>query len=384
MLPKDFTIFQTRTFGWLRFGCPTTLSTTIFSSFSGSEVDLQNFMAFCAHVKSHKRCQQTYNRIDRIRGTLAEDVFRSSANRLLIIAKEGCFIMFLDWNIRFPCDLSRMTVQSKYDLTCSVVPKDLSTDIFFHIKPSMDLWISRPSGRSLQWDLISQWFLFFNPHTTLPAGITRKFIANILLPKSRQIHPNVDWCFSVPSLTQVCIFFWISCPPTKCALSKLVFQTHLFHDVHPVQLSQNWKCHLLEAWSRKLRNLTIRATQQVTLRLDLRKVSMSFHTMQWKHHLHRFPAGAGDLTSFYGVFFMIFVASKWQKCSQDYGECNVDFPLKSIRCPKGFRVAQKQIWGGFSPKPRFLLTPNSSKSFESFLHLQSHHIRRPKFLKNCL
>lgn len=105
----------------------------------------------------------------------------------------------------------------------------------------MDLWISRPSGRSLQWDLISQWFLFFNPHTTLPAGITRKFIANILLPKSRQIHPNVDWSFSAPSLTQVCIFFWISCPPTKCALSKLVFQTHLFHDVHPVQLSQNWK-----------------------------------------------------------------------------------------------------------------------------------------------
>ena len=149
-----------------------------------------------------------------------------------------------------------------------------------YFSTSNHLWIYGSWGRawSLQWDLISQWFLFFNPHTTLPAGITRKFIANILLPKSRQIHPNVDWCFSVPSLTQVCIFFWISCPPTKCALSKLVFQTHLFHDVHPVQLSQNCKCHLLQAWSRKLRNLSIRATQQVTLLL---RSSESFHVVPY-------------------------------------------------------------------------------------------------------
>ena len=60
-----------------------------------------------------------------------------------------------------------------------------------------------------------------NPHTTLPAGITRKFIANMLLPKSRQIHPNVDWSFSAPSLTQVCIFCWIFLPPNKMCPIKV-------------------------------------------------------------------------------------------------------------------------------------------------------------------
>ena len=182
-----------------------------------------------------------------------------------------------------------------------------------------------------------------NPHTTLPAGITRKFIANMLLPKSRQIHPNVDWSFSAPSLTQVCIFCWISCPPTKCALSKLVFQTHLFHDVHPVQLSQNWKApssgslvpktqkshhpcystgHTAVGSSESFHVVPYNAVETSSP-----SVSSSHHSAKGKMEL--------EISSFCGVFFMIFVASKWQKMF----ECNVDFPLKSIRCPKGSRVA---------------------------------------------
>ena len=188
-------------------------------------ITLQNFMA-CVHVKRHKRCQQTCNRIDRIRETLAGDVFRSSATRLLIIAKEGCFIMFLDWNIRFLCDLPRMTEERIWlDLLCAA-----QRPIKWHTFPNQTIYGSMDLEAKLNpCNGIFSHCVFFYPRTTLPAGITRKFIADILLPNSRQIHPNVDCCFSDPSLTQVCMLFWISCPPTTCAQSKWVFQSHLFH-----------------------------------------------------------------------------------------------------------------------------------------------------------
>ncbi len=141
--------------------------------------------------------------------------------------------------------------KSGYDLTY-VVPKDLSNDILFQIKPSMDLSGSMDLEAQLNPcnGILSHNTAFCYPHTTLPAGIIRKFIADILFPNSPHIHPNVGRCFSVPSLTQLCVFFWISCSSTECALSKLarifsfLVQTHqFFFRVHAVQGFPNWKFH---------------------------------------------------------------------------------------------------------------------------------------------
>ena len=220
MFPKDFTIFQTRTFGWLRFGCPTTLSTTTFSSFSGSEVDLQNFMAVCAHVKSHKRCQQTYNRIDRIRGTLAEDVFRSSANRLLIIAKEGCFIMFLDWNIRFPCDLSRMTEEQIWLDLLGGAQRPINWHIFPHqtIYGSMDLEAERPILAMGSYLTVVS---FFQPSHNSSSRHNQEIYCKYSAPKVTSNTPQC-WLEFFCSILDTSVHFFLNfLPPNKMCPIKV-------------------------------------------------------------------------------------------------------------------------------------------------------------------
>lgn len=262
-----------------------------------------------------------------------------------------------------------------------------------YFSKSNHLWIYGSWGRawSLQWDLISQW-LFFQPSHNSSSRHNQEIYCKYSAPKVTSNTPQC-WLEFFCSILDTSVHFFLNfLPPNKMCPIKVSVPNPSFPRRPPSSTVPKLKSAIF--WKLGPKNSEISPSvllNRSPLRLDLRKVSMSFHTVQWKHHLHRFPAPTILPRVKWSWRFQLLRCFFHDLCGFQVAK-NVprtmanamDFPLKSIRCPKGFRVAQKQIWGGFSPKPRFLLTPNSSKSFESFLHLQSHHIRRRKCLKNCL
>ena len=229
-----------------------------------------------------------------------------------------------------------------------------------YFSKSNHLWIYGSWGRawSLQWDLISQWFLFQPSHNS-SSRHNQEIYCKCSAPKVTSNTPQC-WLVFFCSILDTSVYFFLNfLPPNKMCPIKVSVPNPSFPRRPPSSTVPKLKAPPSASLVPKTQkshhpcystgHTAVGSSERFHV-VPYSAVETSSPSVSSSHH-----SAKGKMELEIPAFTVFSSWSLWlpsgKKCSQDYGECNVDFPLKSIRCPKGFRVAQKQLWGGFPLNP---------------------------------